>query len=70
LADWQIFYYRSNAWSNPLSSEGAPIDAKATPITAPVVPDGVRLVLTLAPGQGISGVLTRDWMSPTLGGAK
>jgi general secretion pathway protein J len=34
------------------------------------VPDGVRLVLTLAPGQGISGVLTRDWMSPTLGGAK
>jgi general secretion pathway protein J len=70
LADWQIFYYRSNAWSNPLSSEGAAIDAKATPITAPVVPDGVRLVLTLAPGQGISGVLTRDWMSPTLGGAK
>jgi general secretion pathway protein J len=69
LADWQVFYYRSNAWSNPLSSEGAPTDAKA-PITAPVVPDGVRLVLTLPPGQGISGVLTRDWMSPTLGGAK
>jgi general secretion pathway protein J len=70
LIDWQIFYFRSNAWSNPLSSEGAPVDAKAAPTTAPVVPDGVRLVLTLPPGQALSGVLTRDWMSPTLGGAK
>jgi general secretion pathway protein J len=70
LTDWQIFYFRSNAWSNPLSSEGAPADAKSGPTTAPVVPDGVRLVLTLPPGQALSGVLTRDWMSPTLGGAK
>jgi len=70
LTDWQIFYYRSNAWSNPLSSEGASVDAKATPTTAPAVPDGVRLVLTLPPGQALSGTLTRDWMSPTLGGAK
>jgi general secretion pathway protein J len=76
LADWQIFYYRSNAWSNPLSSEGAPADANtntnnnATLTTVPAVPDGVRLILTLPPGQALSGVLTRDWMSPTLGGAK
>jgi len=70
LTDWQIFYYRSNAWSNPLSSEGAPTDAKAESTTTPVVPDGVRLVLTLPPGQALGGVLTRDWMSPTLGGAK
>ena len=70
VADWQIFYYRSNAWSNPLSSEGAPADDKATPTTAPVLPDGVRLVLTLPPGQALGGVLTRDWMSPTLGGTK
>ena len=75
LADWQIFYYRSNAWSNPLSSEGAPAEANAnnynaTPTTVAAVPDGVRLILTLPPGQALSGVLTRDWMSPTLGGAK
>lgn len=70
LTDWQIFYYRSNAWSNPLSSEGTPADAKAAPTTAPVVPDGVRLVLTLPPGQALSGVLTRDWISPTLSSAK
>lgn len=74
LADWQIFYFRSNAWSNPLSSEGAPADANtnntATPTTVAAVPDGVRLILTLPPGQAVSGVLTRDWMSRTLGGAK
>ena len=68
LADWQIFYFRSNAWSNPLSSEGAPTNATLT--TVPAVPDGVRLILTLPPGQALSGVLTRDWMSPSLGGAK
>lgn len=75
LADWQIFYYRSNAWSNPLSSEGAPANAStndnnATLATAPAVPDGVRLILTLPPGRALSGVLTRDWMSPTLVGDK
>lgn len=74
LANWQIFYYRSNAWSNPLSSEGAPADANnnntATLTTVSAVPDGVRLILTLPPGEALSGVLTRDWMSPTLGGAK
>jgi general secretion pathway protein J len=68
LAQWQIYYYRADAWTNPLSS-GATSTA-ATP-TAPGVlpsnvPDGVRLVLTLAPGQAISGDLTRDWVRPTL----
>jgi len=63
LENWQIFYYRSDAWSNPLSSAGA------TPETD-LTPDGVRLVLTLPVGQAISGVLTRDWLRPTLGGGK
>lgn len=78
LDQWQIFYYRGGAWSNPLSSEGAgagvnPI-AAATGVAAPggfqAVPDGVRLVLQLSAGQAISGTITRDWMSPTLGGGK
>ena len=34
------------------------------------VPDGVRLVMTLPPGQALSGVITRDWVRPTLGGGK
>jgi general secretion pathway protein J len=30
LEDWQIFYYRGNAWSNPLSSAGSSAVATAT----------------------------------------
>lgn len=68
LAEWQIFYYRSDAWTNPLSSDGS----AATPAAAgtPAIPDGVRLVLTLPPGQALAGKLTRDWVRPTLGGGK
>ncbi len=69
LAEWQIYYYRNNAWSNPLSSEGtAATIAGANGI--PTVPDGVRLVLVLSPGQAISGPLVRDWVGPTVGGGK
>ena len=90
LDQWQIFYYRGNAWSNPLSSAGsadtagtaadASADAAATdepPVPPPAasgvlaaVPDGVRLVLTLAPGQAIHGTLTRDWVRGSMGGGK
>ena len=73
ITQWQIFYYRSDAWSNPLSSAGAPAEGQAAgaPVADSLVtPDGVRLVLILAPGQAISGVLTRDWMLPTVGGGK
>ena len=53
LSQWQIFYFRNNAWTNPQSSASA-ADTNA-------LPEGVRLVLTLPAGQAISGVLTRDW---------
>ena len=77
LDQWQIFYYRGGAWSNPLSSEGAgnaPAvgGAPAAPPTgsgALAVPDGVRLVLKLSAGQAVSGTLTRDWVTPDLGGS-
>jgi len=92
LDQWQIFYYRGNAWSNPLSSADtvvsapaaspaspasaasaaagtAAVSAAATALTA-TVPDGVRLVLTLAPGQAISGTVTRDWVRGSIGGGK
>jgi general secretion pathway protein J len=79
LAEWQLFYFRENAWTNPQSSDasstGAPSllmpGATAGPSgPVPVLPDGVRLVLTLPPGQSISGTLTRDWVRPTLGANK
>ena len=96
LQDWQIFYFRSDAWTNPQSSDavtGAPVasvpltSASApaptptsglTPAAAaavalqatPLIPQGVRLVLTLPPGQALAGQITRDWVRPTLGGNK
>jgi general secretion pathway protein J len=74
LDQWQIFYYRGDAWSNPLSSEGASDAGVAVGAGAgggfQAVPDGVRLVLQLSAGQAISGKITRDWVRPGLGGGK
>ena len=76
LEDWQIFYFRSDAWTNPLSSDASQPTAKAAgkpPAPAPVttqasVPEGIRLVLTLPAASSISGKLTLDWVGPTLSG--
>jgi general secretion pathway protein J len=68
LDRWQIFYYRSDAWSNPLSSAGTAADGKAADTA--LIPDGIRLVLALTPGQALSGTLTRDWLRPGVGGGK
>ncbi len=83
LDQWQIFYFRGNAWSNPLSSAGTPDGVTAvnpaSPASQPspgavppvsVMPDGVRLVLALSPGQTLSGTLTRDWVRGQIGGGK
>jgi general secretion pathway protein J len=64
LEQWQIYYYRGGAWSNPLSSSG---DA-ATPGARTALPDGVRLVLGVAAPHPLAGSLTRDWASPLLTG--
>ncbi len=64
LDQWQIFYYRNDAWSNPLSSAGVASDGKID------MPDGIRLVLILSAGQAISGTVTRDWLRPGVGIAK
>jgi len=58
LVQWQLFYFRNDAWTNPLSSAAA------------AAPDGVRLELTLPPGDALAGTLRRDWIRPTLGGNK
>ena len=60
LADWQLFYYRGGAWSNPGSSSDA----------ANTTPDGVRLLLTLPEGQPLVGVISRDWIRPSAVGTK
>ena len=82
IDELQIFYFRGDAWSNPLSSAGAGTGMgtgsasgagagdgmNATDVAQ--VPDGVRLVLALSSGQALSGTITRDWMRPALGGGK
>jgi general secretion pathway protein J len=81
LADWQLFYYRGDAWTNPLSSDAPGVTAPPTADqsgqpgapglqAAAVLPDGVRLVLTLPPGNAITGVISRDWARPTVAGGK
>lgn len=72
LEQWQVFYYRGNAWTNPLSSDNATQvqGADKPPEVDVTLPDGVRLVLTLPPGEAINGVLTRDWVRPAAGGNK
>ena len=87
-AGWQVFYFRGNAWTNPLSSDGTPnvvsgdglaeggagrlfgVFAASRARNLAPLPDGVRLVLTLSPGQTLSGELVRDWARPLIGGGK
>ena len=75
LDEWQIFFFREDAWTNPLSSaiQGATAPPAAVPAGAAasaVIPDGVRLALTLPAGGSIGGTLVRDWVKPTLGGRR
>jgi general secretion pathway protein J len=67
---WQLYYFRENAWT-PAGElpASAPNPANPANPTGALVnmPDGVRLVLTLSPGEGLAGTLTRDWVKPTVG---
>lgn len=63
IAGWQLFVHRGGSWTNPLSS-GATTDSAADAL----VPDGVRLVLTLPATTPMAGDLTLDWVRPTLSG--
>lgn len=61
--NWQIHYFRNNAWTNPLSSGAESASDTQT------LPDGVRLLIELASGASLSGPLQIDWVRPTYGGA-
>ena len=68
LDDWQVFYFRNDSWSSPLSSAAGTSAAGLPAQTA--LPDGVRLILMLSDGQVLSGRLQHDWARPTLGAAR
>ena len=61
VSQWQIYFFRGNAWSNAQSS--ADIVAPSPGASAPprqALPTGVRAVLTFGAGSGLNGTLTRD----------
>ncbi|MDM0011335.1 prepilin-type N-terminal cleavage/methylation domain-containing protein [Variovorax sp. J22P168] len=58
LDGWQLGYFRNGAWGPALNTE-------AMGTIAPM-PEGVRLVLSLPPGPALSGLVTRDWVRPTV----
>ena len=60
LMQWQIYYLRGNAWSNPLSSTGNNSN----------LPDAVRLTLDLPAQHSLQGRLTLDWSRPNFSNTK
>lgn len=55
LESWQLLYFRNGVWGPAANADGV----------ANAIPDGIRLMLNLPPGIGLTGVLTRDWVRPT-----
>ncbi|MBK7002559.1 MAG: prepilin-type N-terminal cleavage/methylation domain-containing protein [Rhodoferax sp.] len=86
LDEWKVFYFRDDAWTNPLSSDTfapptpeppkAPETSTGKPEAKPAaassqkLPEGIRLILTLPADGVLSGTITRDWILPTHGGGK
>ena len=66
LSAWQVYFYQrdDNGWSNAQSSgDVAPVAAAGSgvqPAPARLLPKGVRVVLSFAPGSGVNGELRRD----------
>jgi general secretion pathway protein J len=61
VSEWQVYFYRGNAWTNAQSS--GEIAAPSPGASAPArqaLPNGVRLVLSFGEGSGFTGNVTRD----------
>lgn len=60
VAQWQLYCYRDNAWSNCQSSAGVGQGQQAGGSQYGPLPTAVRSVLTMAEDGGLSGSITRD----------
>lgn len=77
LAQWQLSYFRGNAWTNPLSS-GVTNEASnasgnagsAPPAPTTPTPDAIRLILDVPARAGLSGQITLDWVRPNFSNTK
>ena len=66
LSQWQITYFRGNAWTNPLSSA----DGKSNDASKAELPDAIRLQVDLPSSTGVNGRLTLDWVRPNFSNTK
>ncbi len=66
LLQWQITYFRGNAWTNPLSSA----DGKTNDASSAELPDAIRLQVDLPNSTGVNGRLTLDWVRPNFSNTK
>ncbi|HEX5312152.1 PulJ/GspJ family protein [Aquabacterium sp.] len=73
LEQWRVYCHRNGNWSNCQSSNdvaqvrppaGAASGAAVATQTKEVLPQAIRLVLTLGPDSGFSGAVTRDVIMP------
>ena len=61
LSSWQVYFYQGNSWANCQSTGNViPVSGGASGASVAQLPDGVRVVLSFAPGSGVNGDLTRD----------
>ena len=71
VAQWQVYYWRNNAWSNPQSTGDVATPGRGAQNPRPAagskqrLPEGIRVVLTMAPGSGLNGSITRDFVLRT-----
>lgn len=54
---WSLSYYANGNWAD--RTPPTPVDGAAYGV------DGLRLILELPPGPGLTGVITQDWLRPT-----
>jgi general secretion pathway protein J len=67
LTQWQLTYFRDNAWTNPLSSDGK---SNTNQQGNTSMPDAIRLVLDLPYNASLAGRITLDWVRPNFTNTK
>ena len=71
LDQWQLSYFRGNAWTNPLSSAASSDTTTPTPgNSANNTPDAIRLLIDLPASAGMRGRLSLDWVRPNFSNTK
>ena len=60
VEQWQVYFYRNNAWTNAQSTGDVSSAAVAQARRLEAPPQGVRVIMSFAAGSGLTGGLARD----------